>query len=222
MTLSCIIFKYKPYSDILDTLEPFFFSVCVNPYSQINLYFQHNSSTLLLLSHSCLHQPFRLQTQKTRARPSHQESEDSVRRGQAHLFRTQKISSKKKQNRSELMSLGDVKQRHRQDTCPHVCHSSSWPIQTLHCCIFAALLLLFAWHWEASPWLLLWLGSFIYQHLCCTFYAGWPFTNDFCSITSALVTWIYLPDPSLYTNTRELECLGTLRRINPSTRWFNN
>lgn len=95
MTLSCIIFKYKPYSDILDTLEPFFFSVCVNPYSQINLYFQHNSSTLLLLSHSCLHQPFRLQTQKTRARPSHQESEDSVRRGQAHLFRTQKISSKK-------------------------------------------------------------------------------------------------------------------------------
>lgn len=152
MTLSCIIFKYKPYSDILDTLEPFFFSVCVNPYSIINLYFQHNSSTLLLLSHSCLHQPFRLQTQKTRARPSHQESEDSVRRGQAHLFRTQKISSKKKKKtRSELMSLGDVKQRHRQDTCPHVCHSSSWPIQTLHCCIFAALLLLFAWHWWSFP-----------------------------------------------------------------------
>lgn len=221
MTLSCIIFKYKPYSDILDTLEPFFFSVCVNPYSQINLYFQHNSSTLLLLSHSCLHQPFRLQTQKTRARPSHQESEDSVRRGQAHLFRTQKISSKKTKQKwtNEPWGCKTETQAGHMPTCvPQqlLTDSDCTAAYSRRCCCFLLGID------EASPWLLLWLGSFIYQHLCCTFYAGWPFTNDFCSITSALVTWIYLPDPSLYTNTRELECLGTLRRINPSTRWFNN
>lgn len=210
------------FSNIVHSLSPFL--VCVPQPSQINLCFQNINST---------HVFSLVLTRRFAAKPRKRESILHAKKVKSHwgedefvFLGVKELKRSAFKNRCEL-SLGDVKRSHRRDMCPRVqqqlqtesnsalLHAYSWRCCCCCCCSLLGID-------DASPLLQLWLDSFIYQHLCCTFYAGRAFKKDFCSITSAPVTRIYLLDPPLHTDTRQLEFLGTLWGIKPSTWWFSN